>query len=487
MDQDYQNDEKFIAIQQVSKWHEFHKRSRSPLFSEFFLGSTGIRKANFPFDNRIRHLGTFLDHVAVDLSEKKRIKEKTIGFLEKKPDFLLELMDCGQKEHKEKLSQWQKSELRDFLILSNTDLANAFCKYINDINSFGIYVTLPLFIEDYLETFIKDGFEKRFGSEAREWFSVATDPLRDGTITREKEALLQMVVSGKMNLEKHRHSFCWMKNVGFFEDYYGLDYYRDRLKQLKSFDTEKELQKIEIDRTNRKKKFDQLLRLISDDPYLTSLVKTTNEAVFFRSYRTEMYYSSPFYNHNLLSEVSHRLGLSRHDDYVWLYSMEISNFLINKEVADQKLIEARKTGCCFLSDFDGKNNHWDGPEAKIAFDFYQESRTEESAQAGLTGHGSFPGIVEGDVVVVRNESDLGKVKNGDIIVTHSTNINFVAYLRKVSAIITEEGGILSHASVISRELEIPCIVGTRIATKILKDGDKVLVNADTGIVTTLQD
>ena len=56
------------------------------------------------------------------------------------------------------------------------------------------------------------------------------------------------------------------------------------------------------------------------------------------------------------------------------------------------------------------------------------------------------------------------------------------FLKKFVAIITDEGGILSHAFVVARELKIPCVIGTKIATKVLKDGDKVEVNADKGIV-----
>ena len=58
--------------------------------------------------------------------------------------------------------------------------------------------------------------------------------------------------------------------------------------------------------------------------------------------------------------------------------------------------------------------------------------------------------------------------------------------QKASAIITDEGGIVSHAAIIARELKIPCIVGTKIATKILKDGDLVEVDADQGVVTILE-
>jgi len=67
-----------------------------------------------------------------------------------------------------------------------------------------------------------------------------------------------------------------------------------------------------------------------------------------------------------------------------------------------------------------------------------------------------------------------------------TEVDYVPYLKKVKAIITNEGGIVCHAAIISRELGIPCIIGTKIATKVLKDGDIVEVNANKGIIKVLK-
>jgi len=67
-----------------------------------------------------------------------------------------------------------------------------------------------------------------------------------------------------------------------------------------------------------------------------------------------------------------------------------------------------------------------------------------------------------------------------------TNPNMMPLIRKAKAIITDEGGITCHAAIISRELNIPCIIGTKIATKVLKDGDRVEVDADKGIVRKLK-
>jgi len=99
----------------------------------------------------------------------------------------------------------------------------------------------------------------------------------------------------------------------------------------------------------------------------------------------------------------------------------------------------------------------------------------------IQGRVAFPGLVTGKVVRVFKEKDLRKMK-GKILVTPMTTINFVPYLKGIKAIVTDEGGIACHAAILAREFKIPTIIGTKIATQILKDGDKVEVDAEKGTV-----
>ena len=80
---------------------------------------------------------------------------------------------------------------------------------------------------------------------------------------------------------------------------------------------------------------------------------------------------------------------------------------------------------------------------------------------------------------------MDRVKNGDILVTGMTTPNFVPAMKRAGAIVTNDGGITCHAAIVSRELGVPCIIGTRMATKILKDGDLVEVNANDGTINKL--
>ena len=81
--------------------------------------------------------------------------------------------------------------------------------------------------------------------------------------------------------------------------------------------------------------------------------------------------------------------------------------------------------------------------------------------------------------------DIKRVQEGDILVTNTTHPNYLPAMQKAAAFVTNEGGIISHAAIVARELKKPCIVGTKIATQLLKDGDMVEVDADKGMVKKL--
>ena len=89
-----------------------------------------------------------------------------------------------------------------------------------------------------------------------------------------------------------------------------------------------------------------------------------------------------------------------------------------------------------------------------------------------------------DIRIIEKTAD--GIKQDFILVTGMTNPNMVPLIKKAKAIVTDEGGITCHAAIISREFNIPCIVGTKIATQVLKDGDVVEVNAYDGIVRKIK-
>ncbi len=100
----------------------------------------------------------------------------------------------------------------------------------------------------------------------------------------------------------------------------------------------------------------------------------------------------------------------------------------------------------------------------------------------VEGTVAYKGKVKGIVKIINHEKEFSKFKEGDVLITSTTRPEFVPLIRKAAAIITDSGGILSHAAIVAREMKKPCIIGTKVATKAFKDGDLVEVDANKGIV-----
>lgn len=114
------------------------------------------------------------------------------------------------------------------------------------------------------------------------------------------------------------------------------------------------------------------------------------------------------------------------------------------------------------------------------------SKDKASVSKEIKGVVANPGFVRGVTRVILGKNDFYKFKDDDIIVTVMTSVEFVPLMERASAFVTNEGGITSHASIVSRELNKPCIIGTKIATQVLKDGDLVEVDANKGIVKIIK-
>jgi len=104
----------------------------------------------------------------------------------------------------------------------------------------------------------------------------------------------------------------------------------------------------------------------------------------------------------------------------------------------------------------------------------------------IHGQSASRGMTKGKVKIVLTNKDLHNVLEGDILVSIMTRPDFLPAMKKASAFVTDEGGVTCHAAIVAREMKKPCIIGTKIATQVLKNGDLVEVDANTGIVKILK-
>ncbi|HUB73975.1 MAG TPA: phosphoenolpyruvate synthase [Solirubrobacteraceae bacterium] len=107
---------------------------------------------------------------------------------------------------------------------------------------------------------------------------------------------------------------------------------------------------------------------------------------------------------------------------------------------------------------------------------------ESAGKVLLRGLGGAPGGASGPARVLGTLEDAGRMRDGDVLVTHMTAPDWTALMRRAAAIVTDSGGMTCHAAIVSRELGIPCVVGTGEATRVLRDGEMITVDATRGIV-----
>lgn len=168
---------------------------------------------------------------------------------------------------------------------------------------------------------------------------------------------------------------------------------------------------------------------------------------------------------------------------------DLSALLEIKEIAQNKppsikILKERASGYFYTNNqlFMGKTRSF--IEKKFNIKLEEIVKTKDVKE--LKGQSAFGGRAKGIVKIVYGVRQMNKVKVGDIIVAPMTLPDILPAMKRAIAFITDEGGIVCHAAIIAREMKKPCIVGTKIATKVLKDGDLVEADANKGIIKVLK-
>lgn len=165
------------------------------------------------------------------------------------------------------------------------------------------------------------------------------------------------------------------------------------------------------------------------------------------------------------------------------YTFGEARELVSKNIKVlQGEIEKRRQGC-FVEMKKNNNIHFIyGSKAQEFLDL-AHNIGDSSVIKGKVAYSS--GKVVGKVKIVKDPLK-ESFRDGEILVTSMTRIEFVPLMKKAKAIITDEGGISCHAAIVSRELKVPCIIGTKNATRILKDGDNVEIDTENGIIKVVE-
>ncbi len=233
------------------------------------------------------------------------------------------------------------------------------------------------------------------------------------------------------------------------------------------------------------RKKEKWIRRLQPDSRMLSLIASLEETAYARTKDNAYQGRLTYLTKPLYLEVARRLGIS-YSELKECRDEEIITYLKKGKYFPKKLIRKRLQLSCMIG-INGKVYVYEGEKAALVEKIVVKRRKSQRPSR-LTGTPASTGRkIRGRVRICLSSKDAGQLLAGEILVAPATSADFVPAMRKARAIITEFGGLTSHAAIVSRELGIPCIVGTKVATQVLKDGDLVEVDAERGIVRRLKE
>lgn len=284
-------------------------------------------------------------------------------------------------------------------------------------------------------------------------------------------------------LEEHQKKYFWIKNNYVSANIVSVEEFAKELKTVfrSGIDLKSHVEKINsTPETNKHNKAD-LIKKIPLSHELKVLIEISEDFTYWQDERKKATFWAIHYMSLILTEIGKRLSIDL-ELLNYTTCREVSNYFNEKPDADE--LKARKKKSVYFWDEQGMECVYGSETDTIRKTILGE--TDYSDIDDFRGLTARIGKAVGKVKIVRSATEIDKVKQGDILVAVMTRPDYVPAMKKAGAIVTDEGGITCHAAIVSRELGIPCIIGTKIATKVFKDGDLVEVNANHGWVKKLK-
>ena len=292
-------------------------------------------------------------------------------------------------------------------------------------------------------------------------------------------------------IEDHKNKYGWMKTYDLEHnnmETYDTEYYLSRIKELLNEDIDVLINNIENKRLNSDKEFDELLNNNNFDVLTKNILIAMRDFIYLQTLLSESYTRMMFMGKiSIMKEIVCRIHKDI-ESYVSLDFDEQREVIYNAKNYE-KYVEENKYGKGRIK-IDNYKKILKGKDIIIlkqkVNDYCLSFIKEEVKNAKIiTGTSVNGGIVRGKAKIIKTIQDLSKINTGDILVADMTSPDYVTAFNKVAAFVTDEGGLTCHAAIVSKEFDVPCIVGTQFATQLLKDNTLIEVDANKGIITIL--
>jgi len=273
--------------------------------------------------------------------------------------------------------------------------------------------------------------------------------------------------------------YAWMGRLYYDGESLGIKDILLRIQNILKSDCKKKLTEIYKRMNNRIKSRKDALTQLNNDDAMIKVANLISLYLHLRTYRLDVFFISHENMIGLFKTISNRCQIP-YEKIVYLRCDEIYQLLQVNDTYKFHKVSSKRRNMFSVTVLDNvttwRSVHLTAPKCRVT---YSQPNTLLELEGICANTGP---VVEGFARIVLIKDDMIYMENGEILITTNILPSFLAAVEKASAIVTNEGGILSHTANISQQLDIPCVMSTKYATETFKTGDHIVVDAENGIV-----
>lgn len=500
------------------QWIKAVQRKHPPLFMSFLIEGQHQRyiKEFTGLDFEFRNV----KKIGLDLLFDKNETGRLQGIMERKLDqegvdfFDSYANRCYQQANRFLEVSEDLAKTRDIYSMNAAQLAESFSRYADEAVKMASFLLTLLVSQTVLEGRLLGLIEQKIShlslaKKAPEYKQLLAVPARETpevenmwdivllcSRVQEDQSLLEIFSGPPEQAKESIRSYPWLADeiTSYIRKYDWIKpmYYRGdemstedviaRLKNALQTNCSERLNSKAKKKLEEEQALEQAvseLQLSSSEKHLVSVIR---EYLHLRTYRLEVFFMANSKVKPILNSIAKSLGIS-YDDLLFMTHPEILSSLRDRSLLNEHTIWSRKSGFAVVM-LDNEVAWYDGSSLEELLALEQKALETASSVKGITAS---PGRVKARARVVLSNDEVEKVQNGEILVTTMTTPSLMLAIERASGIITNEGGMLCHAAIVSRELGIPCIIGTDKATEVFSDGDLVDLDANNGIARKVEE
>ncbi|MBU0707525.1 hypothetical protein KKG41_04100 [Patescibacteria group bacterium] len=416
-----------------------------------------------------------------------------ISKIQANPKFIKSIKKKSEEFYSKSLKIVRQTEKQDLKKWSNKKLAGFLLKTYDLALEYSAYGYVPVLSDHYfnkyshlLKRIVKGSLEnKNVTLSVPETVNHLSTPTKLIPSQLARLELLKLALGKKdaVNIRNYYQKWFWV-NYGHLGPRITLSETIDAIDKLSKNKrkTKKELEDLLNLNSATIKIQKQLFKKLSLSPIEKYLFRVAQTFTYLKGQRMESLFGIYAQWERVLSVVSARWATPK--KLLYYCSVNELNDLIRKnKTIPLHVLKSREEFCVWVARSEYSQQILIGPKAKQYIKKHARvSRQKIKDVLVIHGNVASTGYAKGRVKIVNRTSEVSKVEPGDVLVSVATNPSLLPAMKIASAFVTDTGGLTSHAAIVAREFKKPCIISTKIATKVLNDGDMVEVDAKKGDV-----